>query len=339
MKKIALFGGSFDPFHNGHRDLSLKVLDTLNFDEVWIIPTFDQPLKDNHSESFDHRVNIIKKSIEGYSQIKLVDIEKDLEKPSYTYNTVVELKKQYPELHFEWVIGADNLNTLDQWYRYEDLLNEIDFVVVNRDGIKAEGSFKTVDFDSKASSTAIRMGDFTYLDQVVVDYIFQEKLYLKTILHNVLSTKRADHVMRCVDVALEISEFYDVSKEDVFKAVFLHDITKELNEKETLSIMKSEYPERMDIHPKVYHQYTGASVARDKFKIKDPAILQAIMSHTTGDDESLLSMITYVADKVERGRSYDTEGYIETAKQDISKAFHELKEEGKRQREKKKVIK
>ena len=334
MKKIGLFGGSFDPVHKGHLELAKQVLKDCDLDEVWFILTYSQPLKDGHVESFNNRKKLLEIATKPYKKLKVCDIESKLPAPSYTYNTVKALKKHYPNNQFMWIIGDDQLEHLDKWYQIDKLLEMIAFSVVNRSNIKRDKRFKYVDFKHPASSSAIRNGNFNFLDTSVKEAIYKDQMYFDHILRARLSEKRASHTLRCVDVALEISSFYNIDQSDVFKAVVLHDIAKELDKDVELEIMRKYYPQHLDKHPKIFHQYTGAYLAKKDFCIFDKKILAAIKSHTTGDNTSLLGMITYVADKLERGRPYAVEHYITMCKENIYQGFKIVKRDAEMARNK-----
>lgn len=324
MKRIGLFGGSFDPVHMGHVELAKKVLKDVNLDELWFIPAFDQPFKDNHAESFKNRSKLLKIAIEPYRKLKVCEIEASLSTPSYTYNTVKKIQKLNPGNNYFWIIGDDQLSSLDKWYRIDDLLEMIQFIVVNRNDIEVDSKFIYVDFNHPASSSEVRSGNFNYLTKAVAEKIYQEQLYFPVILTNNLSEKRSLHVLRCLDVAFEIGAYYNVNNTDLYKAVILHDITKELSKDRELAIMKKYYPQHLNKNPKIYHQYTAGYIAKQKFRINNQKIIKAISSHTTGDDRSLLGMLTYVADKLERGRHYEVERYIKICKRNLYKGFLEV---------------
>ncbi|NLC54601.1 MAG: nicotinate (nicotinamide) nucleotide adenylyltransferase [Erysipelothrix sp.] len=332
MKKIGLFGGSFDPVHSGHIELSKTVLKELSLDEVWLIPAFDQPLKSAHVETFENRVKLLKVATKHLKNLKVCEIEKELSTPSYTYNTVKRLMQTYPNNIFVWIIGDDQIEHLNKWYKIDELLNMVEFIVVNRNEVAVEDRFKHVDFKHNASSSAVRAGNFNMLPKVVVEMIYEHHLYFPHILKEFLSKERAEHTLRCVDVALEIGAYYNVEKTDLYKAVILHDITKELDKETELEIMEKYFPQYLNLNSKVYHQYTAAIVAKKFFRITDDKILAAIKSHTTGDNISLLAMITYVADKLERGRSYEVDHYIEMCKENIYKGFKVVRRDAKKAR-------
>lgn len=152
MKKIGLFGGAFDPPHRGHlavlQDLCRKDV----FDEIWIIPVFSHPYEKKMA-SYDVRLNLLKlliSEIETNKIIQVNTIEKDLSKtPVYTYDTIQGLKKRHPKYEFTLILGTDTKNDLPNWYRYDDLKNEVSFFFVPRNG------FETSPFP-KVSSSDIR---------------------------------------------------------------------------------------------------------------------------------------------------------------------------------------
>lgn len=326
MKKVALFGGSFDPVHKGHIELASMVLKKLDFDEFWFIVAYDQPLKATHYASFDDRVEMLKKACKPFEKMRVITVEKDLPKPSYTFNTVSYLKSEYPEINFTWVMGADNLENLHLWYKIEELKNLVEFLIVARSDIQSD-KYKTLSFNNEASSSKVRSGHFKYLDTDVLNYIIDNRLYFKEILFNNLSDKRAKHSLMVTDLALELAEHYDLDMTEVFLASILHDIAKELDKSEELSIMNNHYKEHLHYHQKVYHQFTGEYLVKNQFLIHNDGILKAISSHTTGDDNSLLSKIVYLSDKLERSRPYQVEDYISLSKVNIDKAFDKVKTE------------
>ena len=337
MKKVGLLGGSFDPVHKGHIALAKKALKECKLDKIYFILAYSQPFKQKHVESFENRYKLLEIAVKDFKKLEACDIERSLSQPSYTYNTVMALKNKEPDTKFVWIIGDDSLEDLDKWYKLEKLLKEIDFVVVNRNNLNSSYNFKKIDFQNSASSTKIRQGKFYYLDKNVRNKIFENKMYLKHILFQRLSEKRAKHVLRCIDVALEIGKYYNVNETDLLKATALHDISKELDKKEELKIMKEYFPEHLNLNPKIYHQYTATIIAKRDFCIFDKKILAAIASHTTGDNTSLLAMLTFVADKVERGRSYEVEDYISLCKKNIYQGFKKVKNDAEKARKKKEL--
>ncbi|NLY62768.1 MAG: nicotinate (nicotinamide) nucleotide adenylyltransferase [Erysipelothrix sp.] len=327
MIKVGLFGGSFDPIHKAHIKLAEMVLAKTDLDEIWFVLAYDQPLKSDHNANFSDRANMIKLAISHNSKLKLCEIEKDLPKPSYTYNTIIELQKKYPNNQFKWIMGADSLASLNQWYKYQELEDLIDFIIVDRNNSLADykGKHLVLDFYEEDSSSKIRQGHFKYLDKQVLDYVLTNRLYLEAIVKERLSEKRYKHVMRCVDLAMELAPYHDLLANDIYLATILHDIAKEIDPEVEMAIMQKHYHEHLEYHPKVYHQFTGAFITEHEFMISDPKIIGAIRHHTTGDSDDNLAQLVYLVDKLERGRKYPVEEYIKLSKEDFKQAFAVVK--------------
>ena len=127
--KIGIFGGAFNPIHNGH----LHLLDELyraeipfgQFDKLLIIPTANPPHKSSDGLiSAEHRIAMIKlaiKELEYADNIEISSIELESTEKSYTYTTLVKLKKIYPDAEFVLFIGSDQLFYFPKWYRYKEL--------------------------------------------------------------------------------------------------------------------------------------------------------------------------------------------------------------------------
>lgn len=132
-REVGIFGGTFDPIHIGHLLAVESVYTTLKLDEVWFLPTFIPPHKQTRkvTDSF-HRLEMLKRAIAPYSEFKVCTYEIDQATISYTYNTIVSLKEVYPECDFHFIIGADMVQFLPNWYRFEDLFSIINFAAVMR---------------------------------------------------------------------------------------------------------------------------------------------------------------------------------------------------------------
>lgn len=133
-QKILLFGGTFNPIHNGHLIMAQEALRSLNFDKIILIPSAIPPHKENVL-SFFHRLNMVKLAVEGVDNFKVSDIESERDRPSYTYDTVLHFKEKYPDSDVYWLIGGDTLSKLKKWYKIKELLQECYFLVAHREKI------------------------------------------------------------------------------------------------------------------------------------------------------------------------------------------------------------
>ena len=130
---IGLFGGSFNPIHNGHVWLAKALLRETGLDEVWFMVSPQNPLKQNRQLLDDNqRFRLVQLALKDEPRLRPCDYEFHLPKPSYTWNTLQALKKDFPMHRFTLLIGGDNWQLFDKWYRYEDLLREYPIVVYPR---------------------------------------------------------------------------------------------------------------------------------------------------------------------------------------------------------------
>jgi nicotinate-nucleotide adenylyltransferase len=137
--KIALFFGSFNPFHNGHHRLGEYVLEHAAFDAVWYVVSPCNPLK-NQTDLLDEniRLEMLVGAIQNNPALKACDIEFDMPIPSYTIDTLQLLTTRYPENEFTLMIGSDNALVFDQWKDYEKLLQTYLILVYPRPGYDFE---------------------------------------------------------------------------------------------------------------------------------------------------------------------------------------------------------
>lgn len=137
---IGLFGGSFNPIHNGHVRLAKSLLQEAALDEVWFLVSPQNPFKqDQQLLDDDKRLQLVRLALKEEPQLMASDFEFHLPKPSYTWNTLQALEQEYPERKFTLLIGGDNWEAFDKWYRYEDILKRYPIIVYPREGSKVSG--------------------------------------------------------------------------------------------------------------------------------------------------------------------------------------------------------
>ncbi len=131
--KVAIFGGSFDPIHNGHLALAAEVLGRGLASEVWFMVTPQNPHKQGSRLSDEQqRLQMVQMAIEGMPGIKASDFEFSLPRPSYTLNTLTALDEAYPDKEFSLLIGADNWEKFDKWYKGDEILSRYGVIVYPR---------------------------------------------------------------------------------------------------------------------------------------------------------------------------------------------------------------
>lgn len=133
MKKTGLYFGTFNPIHIGHLIIANYIVDYTELDEVWLVVSPQNPLKDRQTLLADHhRLNIARVATEDNPKLWVSNIEFDLPKPSYTSHTLVYLKEKYPDRHFSLIMGEDNLRTFHKWKNYEQILDQHEIYVYPR---------------------------------------------------------------------------------------------------------------------------------------------------------------------------------------------------------------
>ena len=335
--KIGLLGGSFDPIHDGHVLIASTVKTALNLDEVWFIPVLNNPFKDRQMASGEHRIKMIELATRKDKQMKVCDIELkgDPSVKSYTYHTMLQLTQMHPNDEFYYIIGADQVEKFDHWYEAKKLSEIVQMVGLgrkgyetNKDNIKAFNMLE-VDYEPiKASSTAVREGNFKHVDKKVIEYFTSNGLYLESIVATYMSKKRFIHTTSMASLAVEIAQANDIDPLKAYVAGMLHDVAKEMDSKKARKIMEKHFPEHIHMPEVVWHQWLSSYVAKKTFKIKDQEILQAIINHTTAScDMSRLDMCIYCADKYDRSRGYDSSKEIELCKKDIREGFKQSLED------------
>ena len=146
--KIGIYGGSFNPIHFGHTGLAQWVVNNTDLDEVWLMVSPNNPLKDT-SILADEQVRLIeaRKAIANIQspiskQIVVSDFEFHLPRPNYTANTLRELQKQYPQHEFTLIIGEDNLDIFNKWREYQYILENYRIFVYPRRDSKGDEAIR-----------------------------------------------------------------------------------------------------------------------------------------------------------------------------------------------------
>ncbi|MGE3141752.1 MAG: nicotinate-nucleotide adenylyltransferase [Hyphomonadaceae bacterium] len=130
-QRIGLFGGSFDPAHEGHAHVAETALKRLGLDRVWWLVTPQNPLKPQ-SSSLEARIASAERMAHGRKMI--VTAFEAARGYRYTYQTLAALKRLYPQTHFVLIVGADNLAGLTRWRRWRQIMRAAPMAIVARPG-------------------------------------------------------------------------------------------------------------------------------------------------------------------------------------------------------------
>lgn len=133
-RHIGLFGGTFDPVHNGHLSIAHSFLESNLIDELWVLLTPYPPHKNQNQTAYDIRLRMLQKAFAGIQNLSITTIENELPKPSYSVQTIRHLKQKYPGHTYLYCMGEDSLVHFHTWKYYEEILEECELMVARRPG-------------------------------------------------------------------------------------------------------------------------------------------------------------------------------------------------------------
>lgn len=137
MSKIrtGIYGGSFNPIHNGHIAIARAMTTRAGLDEVWLVVSPQNPLKSAGSLLADgKRLLMAQTAVADFPGIKASDYEFHMPRPSYMWNTLQSLSRDFPEHDFTLLIGADNWAVFHRWYRADDIIAHYPIAIYPRTG-------------------------------------------------------------------------------------------------------------------------------------------------------------------------------------------------------------
>jgi len=335
--KIGIFGGTFNPPHRGHLNAAAAAIEALGLSKLYVVPTGEPPHKalPEGTPSPEARYRMAQLLFAGDTRISVLDLELRRPGPSYTIDTVLEIKDRHPDAPIYLLMGTDMFLSLETWYRVEELLENMTPAVFAR----AEGQTEAI--GSYAAGLNAKYGvepaliDYALLDtsstflrevlsdrqgfDLVGDTVYREIIrhgyygakpafpWLREQAYAMLKPKRVRHVQGTEEEAVRLAKRWGVPEDLAREAAILHDITKVFDQRAQLRICEK-YDIVMDNalveNEKLNHAKTGAILARNEFSICD-AVYEAILCHTTGRAEmTLLDKVLYMADYIEPNRDF-----------------------------------
>jgi nicotinate-nucleotide adenylyltransferase len=133
--RIGIFGGTFDPIHTGHLLLAEQGREQGRLAEVWFVPAAHPPHKDEPTLTrFEQRVEMLGLALAGNPAFRIDELEKERPGPSYTADTLAELRRRHPEHEFFLLVGSDTLNDLPHWHEPLRVLELAGLLVMIRPG-------------------------------------------------------------------------------------------------------------------------------------------------------------------------------------------------------------
>lgn len=358
-KRIALFGGTFDPIHNGHVELAREFAALLSLDKVVVMPTFIPPHKlKNDMAPATCRLAMCRLACAPYEELTVSDMEINRRGASFTVLTLEQLHSQYPNAELFLLTGADMFLTLGTWYRFADIARLATICAAPRDAadaaslrahatkLEALGARCVVaDFTVPAwSSTMVRerlrSGEVPrdMIPAEVADYIAAHQLYTENrqylnkeeqyvdIIRGRLTPRRFEHSLAVAEQAVHLAKKYGADPDKARTAGLLHDVLKDTDGDSQLQIFK-EFGILLDAveekAPKLWHAHAGAVFLQHILGIEDQEILDAVRYHTTARaGMSLLETVLYLADFTSADRDYpDVDVMRELTERDLDAAM------------------
>ena len=327
MRKIGIYGGTFDPPHLGHNEMLLQAQSQLELDFTVVLPC-GEPVHKKTSTDKAKRLDMCRLAFSGEKNVVVSDFEIFNTEKNYTLTTLRHFAEIYADSHLYYIIGSDSLEDFPKWYHPEQISELATIVVAPRANTKfskaKEYAEKTYGADVvvlkeeplNISSSELRclfqfgLDTSQYIDKDVAEYIKKNKLYSEhaeicSKVRSFLDKGRYLHTFYTTMEGLKLAKLLNVDKEKVFFACLLHDVAKNTPQSDW---SKYSFENTENLPPPVVHSFLGALVAKQVFGINDEEILNAIKYHTTGrPDMTRLEQIVYVADMIEitRGANLD----------------------------------
>ena len=342
MKKIGIYGGTFNPPHTGHLQAAKQAVEVLNLDLLLMIPDRIAPHKDipAGSPTPEQRLEMLRIALAGEEKIQPSDIELRREGVSYTWLTLEALREIYPEDELIFLMGTDMFLSFDSWKEPEKICamatlgvfyrgekGEKEKILAQKANLEAKGARVLLvenDVINISSTQLRRLLAFHAADEFlpagVGEYIRENGLYdttaqwknlpmeeLEPIVIRLLHPNRVAHVLGCRDEAVKMAAHWGENVENAARAGILHDITKVLDGPLQLTLCAAYDKVLNDFsrkYPKTLHALTGSLVAEKIFG-ENEAVVEAICNHTTGRaNMNTLEKIIYVADYMEPCRDF-----------------------------------
>lgn len=343
MARVGIYGGSFNPPHEGHVLAAREILERLQLDRLLIVPAAAPPHKalPEGSPSPLDRLELCRAAFGDLERTQVSDIEIRRQGPSYTVDTLRELKAANPEDQLILIMGTDMLLYFEHWYKPREIAQLATLAVMHReqekalwDRVRTESErlrrtmgARVISVENRCiqvSSTTVRrllaMKTPHYLPPACRDTILEQGWYLsgrdlrglsfdalRAVSLPLHDEKRRPHVEGCSQTAAELALRWGADQELARRAGILHDITKAMGPAEQL-LLADRFALPLTpfqrANPKLLHAKTGAAVARAVFG-EPEEVCEAIYWHTTGRAQmTLLEKILYIADYMEPNRSF-----------------------------------
>ncbi len=322
MESIIIYGGSFDPIHNGHLRIARAASMMLNANVVFVpskAPRWKTP-----EATAEQRLEMLRLALKrDGSPAFSIDLFEMNSKSDVNYS--IDLVRHVALTHKGWkiylMIGADEVNSFPKWKDPDKICELATPLYVSRPDIQIDDAVLSrfpmqrlpYDGSGPVSSSAVRSLQSIDIPLVVRDYIESHGLYYVKKLSTMMSKHRLLHSMSVATLAYLIAQRNMVENYPAaYIAGMLHDCAKDVDDETRMRIMREHFPEYVDMPEWSHHQFVGCYLAQTIFGIKDPMVIEAIKFHSTGKAHmSPLGKIIYAVDKIEPTRGFDSKKLIQ----------------------------
>lgn len=159
--RIGVFGGTFNPVHNGHLDIALHARAEFDLLHVLFVVAGDPPHKGDDIAPRQMRMDMVELATLNLPALRPSDIELYKETPAYTVETMQTLRKKYPEKDFFFIIGEDSLYQLDSWHNIRELCQMVEFICVRRMSDELRNAEDEIRNLSEKYDAVIHLSDYT----------------------------------------------------------------------------------------------------------------------------------------------------------------------------------
>ena len=156
LRKIGIYGGTFDPIHHGHLILAREARERLELETIIFVPTAVSPFKNEPLATVTDRLEMLETAIESEPGFIIDPIELNRPPPSYTIDTVEAIRGREGDAELFYLLGQDNVEDLSAWHRFEDLQKLVRFIVLDRTGEQANHPHFVIQRKIDISATEIR---------------------------------------------------------------------------------------------------------------------------------------------------------------------------------------
>jgi len=164
-----VFGGTFDPIHLGHVNTVQSVLKQTDLQSIVFIPAATPPLREQPKASAKHRLEMVRIATERKPNFLVDDRELKRNSPSYTIDTIASLQLENPNYRYSVILGLDAMLGLTTWYRWQELLERVHFIVMKRPGWSLPYWYRDRKVEAFDELTKTRVGKIYFIDIKPID--------------------------------------------------------------------------------------------------------------------------------------------------------------------------